>query len=127
MKKKCTISIKDPRLKKVRYELRMLLQLAKSERIKDILDKEGELQEAKGFWDRGHSNFKILHKEVQKLSSQENDLSYAYSSSIAFCPVCQEMDKDMTFNPVSGKWFCTECYTSNQRFEASRGHLELYP
>lgn len=127
MKKKRTIRIKDPRLRKVRYELRNLLQLAKSAKIYEILDKKRQLYDIDGFWDRNHLDYKKLHKKVQKLSSQENDLRYAFNASIAFCPVCWEMDKDMTYNPVSGKWFCTECYTSNQRFEVSRGHPELYP
>lgn len=127
MKKKRTIRIKDPRLRKVRYELRRLLQLAKSEKIKEILYKKRELKEIEGFWDRGHPNFKRLNKEVQELNSQENDLSYAYNASITFCPICQSADKDMTYNPVSREWFCVECYESNQRFEASRGHPELYP
>ena len=127
MKKKLTIKIKDPRLRKVRYELRRLLQLVKSAKIHEILDKKKVVGETEGFWDRNHPDYKRLHKQMQELASQENDLSYAYNSSIAWCAVCQSADKDMTYNPVSKKWFCIECYTSNQRFEASQGHPELYP
>lgn len=125
--KKRTIRIKDPRLIKARYEMRRFLQLVKSARIHEILNKKKVFYESEGFRDRTHPNFKSLHEEVQRLNSQENDLSYAYNSSIAWCAVCQSADKDMTYNPVSKKWFCTKCYTSNQRFEASRGHPELYP
>lgn len=127
MKKKRTIIIKDPCLKKVRYELRRLLQLVKSEKLREILDKERKLQETEGFWNRSHLNYKKLHKKYQRLSSQENDLSYAFNASIAFCPVCQDINKDMTYNPVSGKWFCTECYASNQKFQTAQGRPELYP
>ena len=127
MKKKLTIKIKDPRLRKVRYELRRLLQLAKSARLSEILEKERRLQQTEGFWDRNHPDYKRLHKETQELSSKENDLSYAYNASIAFCPVCREGDKDMTYNPVSKKWFCIECYKFNQEFEIRQGRPELYP
>jgi hypothetical protein len=128
MKKKHTISIRDPRLRKVRYELRRLLQLVLYAEIDKILEKKREVRETEGFWDRNNPEiFKRLHKEMQRLASQEDDLRYAYEASIAICPVCSEADKDMTYNPVLGEWFCTECYKSNQEFEASRGHPEIYP
>ncbi|MHA2009508.1 MAG: hypothetical protein ACXABO_19775 [Promethearchaeota archaeon] len=127
MKKKRTISIRDPRLRRVRYELRRLLQLAKSDEIHGILEKKRALYEIEGFWDNHHPAYKKLHEKVQFLNSQEDNLRYTYKASIAICPVCSEADKDMTYNPVLGEWFCTECYKSNQEFEASRGHPELYP
>jgi hypothetical protein len=127
MKKKRTISIKNPRLRRIRGELRSLLQLAESKQIHDLIDKIEKIQNSEVFWDENHPDFKRLHKEVQQLNSQENDLSYAFNSSIAWCPVCRSADKDMTYNPVSKQWLCTECYISNQRFQTSQGHPELYP
>ncbi|MFX0037551.1 MAG: hypothetical protein ACFE9I_18165 [Candidatus Hermodarchaeota archaeon] len=127
MKKKSTISIKDPRLRKVRYELRRLLQLVESAKVHEILDIKEELLKTEGFWDRNHPNFERVHKEIQRLNSQENELSYAFNCSIAWCPVCQSADKDMTYNPVSKEWLCIDCYVSNQKFYASRGQPELYP
>jgi len=127
MKKKRTIIIKDPCLRKVRYELRLLLFTVVDKKIHEFHDEIEKLQTREGFWDRNHPDYKSLNKKAQYLFSQVNDLRYAFKASIAFCPVCQEVDKDMTYNPVSGEWFCTECYISNQRFEASRGHPELYP
>ncbi|MHA2009510.1 MAG: hypothetical protein ACXABO_19765 [Promethearchaeota archaeon] len=127
MKKKRTVSIKDPCLRKVRYELRRLLQLVLYAEIKKILEKKGVLYEIEGFWDNNHPNYKKLHKEVQFLNSQEDALEYSFEASIAICPVCSEADKDMIYNPVLGEWFCIACYKSNQEFEASRGHPEIYP
>jgi len=44
MNKKRTICIRNPCLKKVRYELRRLLQLGESEKMQEILDKVEKLQ-----------------------------------------------------------------------------------
>jgi len=127
LKKKRTIKIRDPRLRKIRDQLRILLFTTVDIEIHIILDKERKLQETEGFWDNNHPDYKRLHKEAQKLSSQQNDLHYALRASIVSCPVCQEIDKDMTYNPVSGKWFCIECYKFNQEFETRQGRPELYP
>jgi len=127
MRKKRTISIKNPCLREIRNQLRNLLFTAVDIKIHIILDKKGELKKTEGFWDSNHPDYKRLHKETQKLSSQQNDLHYALRASIAFCPVCREGDKDMTYNPVSKKWFCIECYKFNQEFETRQGRPELYP
>ena len=127
MRKKRTITIKDPRLRKVRNELRCLIMLAEAAEEKKILNKKQELYNIEGFWDEFHVDYKNLNKQAQNLNSQINSLSYAYSSSIVFCPVCHEINKDMTYNPVSKKWFCTECYKFNQDFEIRQGRPELYP
>lgn len=117
MKKKRTIKITHPQLTRIRNEFRSLLTEAKSTKMNEILDKKWELQQSSGFWDKTHPDYKKLRKETEKLTSQENDLSYAYSASIIFCPVCMRIDKDMTYNPVLEKWFCTECYEKNKRLE----------
>ncbi len=127
MKKKRTITIRDPRLRKVRNGLRNLLMLAEAAEEKRILNKKQKLYNVDGFWDEDHINYKKLNREARKLNSQLNSLSYAYNASIIFCPVCREIDKDMTYNPVSNKWFCIECYNFNQDFEIRQGRPELYP
>jgi hypothetical protein len=63
---------------------------------------------------------------MRKLTSQENELRYAYNSSIIKCPVCMSIDKDMTYNPVLEKWFCIEFYEENKKFELEQGNPELY-
>lgn len=127
MKKKRTITIKDPRLRKVRNELRCLIMLSEAAEEKKINNKVRNLYNVEGFWDENHIDHKKLNREARKLNSQLNNLRYAYNASIAFCPVCREINKDMTYNPVSKKWYCTECYRFNQDFETRQDRPELYP
>lgn len=117
MKKKRTVKINHPKLRRIRNELRLLLTERKSARMNEILDKKWELKQTKGFWDKNHPEYENLHKLSRELSCQENDLSYAYSASIIKCPVCMRIDKDMTYNPVLEKWYCTECYKKNKKLE----------
>ena len=127
MKQKRTISIKDPKLRRIRDQFRVLLLRIGEARIIEILNRMGELQESEGFWDEKSSNYKRLQKETQELSSQESDLNSAINSSIIYCPVCRTNDKDMTYNPISRRWYCVECYKFNQMFETEQGRPELYP
>lgn len=125
--KKRTISVEDPKLRRIRDRFRVLLLKVGHAKIIEILNRKGELQKSEGFWDEKSSNFKRLHKETQELSSQEDNLRYAINNSIIFCPVCRTINKDMTYNPVSKRWYCVECYTFNQEFEAKQGRSGLYP
>ena len=127
MKQKRTVSIKDPKLRRIRDQLRILLLEVNKAKTIEILNRTGKLQKAEGFWDEKSSDYKRLHSKTQELSSQESDLRYAFNNSIIFCPVCRKIDKDMTYNPVSRRWFCVECYKFNQMFETEQGRPELYP
>ncbi|MBA7520555.1 hypothetical protein ES705_12651 [subsurface metagenome] len=98
-----------------------------SAKLSEIIEKVEELQNTEGFWDKDHPNYKNLRKESQELSSQENNLRFAYKASIIKCPVCMSIDKDMTYNPVFKKWYCIECYEANKKFEIEQGHPDLYP
>ncbi len=117
MKKKRTIKIRDPKLIKVRNNLRLILHLAKSSVLTDLLEQQINIQDSSHFWDKKHPQYNEMRKEVQELASRANDLSYAYSASIIKCPVCMRIDKDMTYNPVLEKWFCIECYEKNKKLE----------
>ncbi|MFX1454280.1 MAG: hypothetical protein ACFFDB_02795 [Promethearchaeota archaeon] len=127
MRKKKTIQIKDPRLRKIRNELRSLLFAARSVKMNEILDAELELQQTEGFWDKSHPNFKVLHKKARELSVQGEKLTHIYKASILFCPVCMKSDKDMTYNPVLEEWLCTECYEENRKFHIEEGRPDLFP
>jgi len=127
MKQKHTIRIKDPKLRRIRDQLRILLLEVKKAQTIEILNKKGELRKSEGFWNEKSSEFKKLHEKAQELSSQQSDLRYAFHNSIVFCPVCRKINKDMTYNQVSRVWFCVECYKFNQMFETEQGRPELYP
>ena len=127
MKKKRTISIKDPKLRRIRDHFRILLLEAEKAKTIEILSRTSELQKAEGFWNEKSSDYKMLNRKAQELYSQESDLRYAFNNSIIFCPVCRKIDKDMTYNPYCQRWFCVECYKFNQEFEVKHGRPELYP
>ena len=127
MKQKRTIRIKDPKLRWIRDQLRLLLLEVKKAKTIELLNRTGNLQKSEGFWDEKSSDYKKFNLKAQELYSQNNDLSYAFNNSIIFCTVCRKIDKDMTYNPVSRRWFCVECYKFNQVFETEQGRPELYP
>lgn len=127
MKRKHTIRVKDSKLRRIRDQFRvLLLEVLKAKSIK-ISNRTIELQKSEGFWNEKSSDYKTLNRKAQELSSQKNDLDYAFHNSIVFCPVCRKINKDMTYNPVSRVWFCVECYKFNQMFETEQGRPELYP
>jgi len=127
MKKKLTIRIKDPRLRKVRNELRKLLHEAESMEVIHKIEMQSKLKESPHFWDKEHPQYSRLRKEAQKLASEVDILETYYDSSIIKCPVCMRIDKDMTYNPVLKEWLCVECYEANRKFEIAQGRPDLYP
>ena len=54
MKKKITIRIKDPRLRRVRNELRKLLHEAESKELIQKIEMQSKLKESPHFWDKEH-------------------------------------------------------------------------
>jgi len=127
MKRKRTIRIKDPRLRKIRNGLRSIIHFAESSYEVKLLQEEKELRESEGFWEKKHPNYEELHKTSQRLSSQRNKLSSVFSKSIIFCPVCMKMHKDMTYNPYYEEWLCMECSEANRVFYIEEGRPALYP
>ncbi|MFX1573903.1 MAG: hypothetical protein ACFFB0_14240 [Promethearchaeota archaeon] len=107
--------------------LREVLNLAESSVINDLLDQQGIIQKSSNFWNKNHPEYHKMHKEVQKLASKQNELSYAFNASIIFCPVCMKIDKDMTYNPVLKKWYCMECYEASRKFQIEEGRPDLFP
>jgi len=127
MKKKRTIRIKDPRVRKVRNELRLLLHEAKSKEVIQKIEKQKKLKKSPHFWDEKHPNYTTLRKEDQKLASEVDRLRTIYDRSIIKCPVCMKLDKDMTYNPYYEGWYCIECYEANRVFNIEEGRPDLYP
>jgi hypothetical protein len=117
--KKVVIRIKDPKLKKIRNNLRNLW-LARAR------DDSRKLQE---------SVRKIKHDEngvykkyltaaevevVRRLNREINIISEMKDNSICKCRRCIRTDQDMTYNPHDGAWYCVECYDEMQEWTAKR-------
>jgi len=63
---------------------------------------------------------KVLTKKMQELDTQLYE-------SILLCPACFKADKDMTYNPVRKKWYCTECYAELRNGFTEEGRPEEFP
>lgn len=83
MKKKKTIILWDPQLRRIRNNLRSVL-------ISFAVDKKNKIS----------SNYQWKKSEISEILNR----------SICMCPSCSKSNQDMTFNPKLKEWYCTECY-----------------
>jgi ribosomal protein L37AE/L43A len=128
LKKKRTIMIKDPQLRKIRTNLRrLILSACKAEqaRIHDeegILMKEERVEKRNGTYN--DEKYRRLNKE---LDDQYWAIEDPLRASIIECPVCFKSDKDMTYNPNRKVWYCTDCYEKLRKGNIKRGTPEEFP
>ena len=105
MNKKRAIIIKTPILRKVRNNFREVIFRACSDRLHEIHEQKQEL---------GLNRSSYGDEEYGRLSSELSHQWWAIErprrASILSCPVCGQIDKDMIFNPILEKWYCTDCY-----------------
>jgi len=109
MKKERTICIKNPSLLRIRNECRNLLFAVYSSRMNKLLEEQRVLQSFEAFWDDHHDLYEELHQRYQELSKNEGDLRYALKTSIIYCPICGQIDRDMSFFIPTGEWVCIHC------------------
>ena len=113
VKKKKTISIKDPKLRNIRDSLRYILFQVRIGLVEDFMARESRISlgdERRAMW-----------------ADRIDALRTAWQDSICVCPVCGSRTSDMTYNPVEEKWFCVRCYEENKAFYIKRGEGYLYP
>lgn len=128
MKKKKTITIKNPKLRKIRNNLRELLIEWKIKQWRELneeykkihYDQAGRVRHSKEL-SKGE-RFK-----VGRIQEQMKTLDDIMTGSICKCTVCGAPDKDMTYNPVEKRWFCVDCYKLNQDFYKDTDQAYLYP
>ncbi len=118
MKRKKTIVIKNPRLRKFRNNLRLVL-------LKAVSDKKGsiseELERLKHKLD-GKPRDYIDMEEIQFLNEKRNELDRLKRDSICKCASCSVADKNMTFSPYFKAWYCVDCYKMNRSFYRKKGN-----
>ncbi len=102
MNKKRTISIKDPRLQRIRNSLRYIISEA-------TIKETGELVREK-------SKTNIDDPRRPILANKRDKLDTAWKKSICVCPTCGSRTNDMTFNPANESWFCVKCYQERHDF-----------
>ena len=101
MKKKKTIIIKNPHLRRIRDNLRVVLNLAVHEKWNNLFDlmvqKDRSTEEG--------------YKEYWELQDKMDGLKSAQTSSTIQCGACNfGIDRDVRFNPFDNAWYCIECY-----------------
>lgn len=102
MKKERAIIIKDPRLRKVRNELRTLLKLW----IADIRSA-------------------LLEEDSTDSQKALSELYLMEIRSIVTCLFCGRSDKDMIYIPDMKQWLCIECNSERVYYEKLRNELRM--
>lgn len=114
MKRAKTIVIKNPKLRKIRDNLRKILILecvAREEEIsarkrKILFDEEGKIR----------SLTIKEEEEVLKLSLELRKYMFSMRESICSCQLCHSTDKDMSYNPKEKRWYCVDCSKELENF-----------
>ncbi len=106
MKKERAIIIKNPHLKKIRNELRILLKLWVSDVMNSLLQKDR------------FENGPKFQKEISKLSLMDK-------LSICTCLHCGNSDKDMIYRPDMKQWLCIDCNSELVYFAKLRMDLQM--
>ncbi len=107
MRKRKTIIIRDPKLRRIRNNLREVL-------IHEIVKREEKIfaRKKKILYDeigRFHDLNDKENNEVQRLNLEFRDYVFLLRDSICFCQGCRAADKDMSYNPTLKKWYCIDC------------------
>ena len=107
MKRAKTIVIKDPKLRKIRDNLRKILILECVAREEEISARMRKLQLGK---DGSLRSLSITEgEEISKLDVQLRKYMFSMRESICFCQMCHSSNKDMSYNPKLKRWDCVDC------------------
>ncbi len=117
MKRKKTIVIKNPQLRRFRNNLRLVLLKAVSDKWYPITEEIRGLT----YKEDGTPRDFIDMDEIHFLNEKRNELDSLSSDSICKCATCNVADKDMTFNPYFKAWFCVDCYKINRSYYRKEG------
>jgi len=127
MKRKQTIRLKDPRLRKARTELRTLLHLVWQEYRRALSDQIDAIYNDKSL------DYESRTKKVGQIIDEIKTLDFTYNHSCIRCRVCGHQDLDLTYNPKDSTWYCESCYRANQEYYKENPHpykpdwRDLYP
>jgi len=111
MRDKRVIIIKNPRLQKIRNNLRDVLIQAYHAQWNMLFDQMDKISRD----DNGRpKSVRDMTPEEKKrfrdLQEQENELSNLLDRSILTCVACGKGHRDMVYNKAYDAWYCTFCY-----------------
>lgn len=127
MRDKRAIIIKDPRLQRIRNNLRNLIIQTYHKEFKKLFDKMEKIERDNTGKYRSVDDMTPGEKDrFRSLQEQENQLSNALDRSILICVACGKGERDMVYNKAYNAWYCTECYgmessVAQRRARTSRG------
>ena len=128
MKKKRTIAIKNPKLRKIRDNLRSILIQWKISQWNQLDDEYGKIHIDQDGKSRRRQDYTLKEAEkVRILREKMSKLTDILRGSICECLTCGASYKDMTYNPVEKQWFCVDCYKTNQEYYKDTDEAYLYP
>lgn len=128
MKKKRTICIKDPKLRKIRDNFRDLWLEWGTTLWKELFDERRAIEYNESGRVKDPSEWsKEERAKIYMLGSEISRLRNFESASICMCTVCYKGDRDMTYNPVHREWYCVDCYNENREFYKGTVNSSLYP
>jgi len=125
LKKKLTISIRSPSLRKIRDNFRSLIMEVNKTFQHKLADKRNLI--SREIFENSEEDNKILHEKIRELEQMIQKNERILYESIVVCPVCFATNKDMTYNPVRKMWYCTECYEKLRKGNQERGTPEEFP
>jgi hypothetical protein len=109
MKKDKTIRIKDPKLRKIRNYLRIIIKKSVHDKQMEILDCIERFMHIMKY-NNGKEPTTEEDEEAQKLSIERKKLENDLNRSIIYCQNCKSWDKDMRYFPNWAEWVCVDCY-----------------
>lgn len=115
-KEKRLIALKDPRLRKIRTQLRNLLRQAfedHSSRLDELIEKIRYDESLE---------YEVKKRRIQQIYQEGEELKRAFLHSVVGCRLCGKTELDLIYNPVLNTWFCEGCYEFNRE-----GQEDLYP
>ncbi len=102
--KKKIRSLKDSKLRKIRYELRTLFFLAFKRRNRELNVKLGEIRVDNSL------SFDGRRERLKKLIKERENLQIFFSQCPINCSLCGNRMEDLIQDPCSLFWFCIDCY-----------------
>ena len=117
MKKKRSIVVNNPQLRRIRDNLRLLFMGAarsqwsrlSAEKEKIIYDKNHKRRHPNDYSNEEKDRLVILARRM-------TDNTEMVDNSICKCFRCVATDKNMTYNPVEKAWYCFQCYEEMKRW-----------
>lgn len=128
MKKKRTIIIKNPKLRKIRDNFRSLWIEWGQKMWFELNEEYKEIHYDKNKRPRHPNDYSNEERQlVGHIKSKMREIDNYVDNSICKCIVCGKGDRDMTYNPIDKEWYCTKCYQENKEFYKDTKESFLYP